>query len=35
MAKVTDLSTLAKTSVASTDFLLVTNSVTGQSKKLT
>ena len=35
MAKVTDLSTLAKTSVASTDFLLVTNSSTGQSKKLT
>ena len=35
MAKVTDLSTLAKTSVASTDFLLVTNSSTGQSKKIT
>lgn len=35
MAKVTDLGTLAKTSVASTDFLLVTNSNSGQSKKLT
>ena len=35
MAKVTDLSTLAKTSAASTDFLLVTNSASGQSKKLT
>ena len=35
MAKVTDLGTLAKTSVASTDFLLVTSSNSGQSKKLT
>lgn len=35
MAKITDLGTLAKTSVASTDFLLVTSSATGQSKKLT
>ena len=35
MAKVTDLTTLAKTSAASTDFLLVTNSSSGQSKKLT
>ena len=35
MAKITDLVTLAKTAVASTDFLLVTNSSTGQSKKLT
>ena len=35
MAKVTDLSALAKTSVASTDFLLVSNSSTGQSKKIT
>tara|TARA_R110002096_G_scaffold192238_1_gene373792 strand:- start:2494 stop:3939 length:1446 start_codon:yes stop_codon:yes gene_type:complete len=35
MAKVTDLSTLAKTSAASTDFLLVTNSTTGKSKKIT
>ena len=35
MAKVTDLSTLAKTSVASTDFLLAANSSTGQSKKIT
>lgn len=34
MAKLIDLTTLAKTSVASTDFLLVTNSATGQSKKL-
>ena len=35
MAKVTDLVTLAKTSVASTDFLLISNSDTGGSKKLT
>ena len=35
MAKVTDLSTLAKTSAASTDFLLVSNSASGQSKKIT
>ena len=35
MAKVTDLTTLAKTSVASTDYLLVTNSNTQQSKKIT
>ena len=35
MAKITDLGTLAKTSVASTDFLLVTSSASGQSKKLT
>ena len=34
MAKLTDLTTLAKTSVASTDFLLTTNSATGASKKL-
>ena len=34
MAKLTDLTTLAKTSVASTDFLLVTNSATGTDKKL-
>ena len=34
MAKLIDLTTLAKTSVASTDFLLVTNTVTKQSKKL-
>ena len=34
MAKLTDLTTLAKTSVASTDFLLVTNSSTGTDKKL-
>ena len=34
MAKLTDLTTLAKTSVASTDFLLVTNSSTGSDKKL-
>ena len=35
MAKVTDLTTLAKTSVTSDDFLLVANNSTGQSKKLT
>tara|TARA_R100000544_G_scaffold27637_1_gene14419 strand:+ start:1653 stop:3098 length:1446 start_codon:yes stop_codon:yes gene_type:complete len=35
MAKITDLITLAKTSVASTDFLLVTSSGSGKSKKLT
>ena len=35
MAKVTDLTTLAKTSAASTDFLLVSNSASGQSKKIT
>ena len=35
MAKVTDLTTLAKTSVASTDYLLVTNSNSKQSKKIT
>jgi len=35
MAKVTDLTTLAKTSVASTDYLLVTNSSSKQSKRLT
>ena len=35
MAKVTDLTTLAKTSVASTDYLLVTNSSSKQSKKIT
>ena len=35
MAKIIDLGTLAKTAVASTDFLLVTSSATGQSKKLT
>ena len=35
MAKVTDLTTLAKTSVASTDYLLVTNSGSKQSKKIT
>jgi len=35
MAKVTDLSTLAKTSAASTDYLLVSNSASGQSKKIT
>jgi len=34
MAKLTDLTTLAKTSVVSTDFLLVTNSATGSDKKL-
>jgi len=34
MAKLTDLTTLAKTSVADTDFLLVTNSATGTDKKL-
>ena len=34
MAKLTDFPTLAKTSASSTDFLLVTNSATGQSKKL-
>ena len=34
MAKLTDLTTLAKTSVASTDFLLVSNSSTGSDKKL-
>jgi len=35
MAKVTDLTTLAKTSVVSTDYLLVTNSNSKQSKKIT
>ena len=35
MAKVTDLTTLAKTSVENTDFLLVTNSDSRSSKKLT
>jgi len=34
MPKLTDLITLAKTSVASTDFLLTTNSATGSDKKL-
>jgi hypothetical protein len=35
MAKITDLAGIAKTSIASTDFLLVTNSTTGSSRKLT
>ena len=35
MAKVTDLTTLAKTSVESTDYLLVSSSTTGGSKRLT
>ena len=34
MAKLTDLTTLAKTSVASTDYLLVTNDNSRQSKRL-
>jgi len=35
MAKVTDLTTLAKTSVENTDYLLVSSSTTGGSKRLT
>ena len=35
MAKLTDLTTLAKTSVGSADYFLVTNSTSGQSNKLT
>ena len=33
MAEITSLSTLSKTSVAATDFLLVANSTTKQAKK--
>ena len=35
MAKVTDLATLSKTNVGGSDYLLVTNSSTGSSKRLT
>ena len=35
MAKVTDLATLSKTNVGGSDYLLVTNSTTGSSKRLT
>ena len=35
MAKVTDLTTLAKTSVGDNDYFLVTNSTSGSSKRLT